>query len=262
MIYPIRLERKIEEKVQIRFHDATDLKDLVDKRAIFYDTETTGTRPGKDRVIEIAAYDPDRPGQEKSFCTLTHPECPIPPESTAISGITNEMVANAPPIRVALSSFLEFCSGDVCLIAHNNDAFDKLFLEAEFQRAQLKMPPWVFIDSLKWSRKYRSDLPRHSLQSLREVYGIAANQAHRALDDCIVLHQVFSRMVDDLSLDQIIDRLSTVPKIVRMPFGKHAGKNLTEVPKDYIAWLAGSGALDKPENALLRGTLEKLGRLP
>ena len=232
-------------------------------RTIFYDTETTGVRPGKDRVIEIAAYDPGTaPGEEKSFCTLTHPECPIPAESTKISGITDEMVATAPPIREALSAFLEFCSGDVVLIAHNNDAFDKLFLEAEFLRAGLKMPQWTFIDSLKWSRKYRSDLPKHSLQFLREVYGIQANQAHRALDDCIVLQQVFSRMVDDLSITQIIDLMSQTPKIVRMPFGKHAGKNLSEVPKDYIAWLAGSGAFDKPENALLRETLEKLGRLP
>lgn len=236
---------------------------FMNKRAIFYDTETTGTRPGKDRVIEIAAYDPGKEtGEAKSFCTLTYPDCPIPPESTTITGITDEMVANAPPIREALTAFLEFCAGDAVLIAHNNDAFDKLFLEAEFQRAGLKMPEWTYIDSLKWSRKYRSDLPRHSLQSLREVYGIASNQAHRALDDCIVLHQVFSRMVDDLTLNQIIDLLSKTPKIVRMPFGKHAGKNLSEVPKDYIAWLAGNGALDKPENALLRETFQKLGRLP
>lgn len=232
-------------------------------RPIYYDTETTGTRPGKDRVVEIAAYSPgDASGEEKSFCTFTYPDCPIPPEATAISGITDEMVKNAPPIRDALSAFAEFCSGDIVLIAHNNDAFDQLFLAAEFQRAGLKMPEWRFIDSLKWSRKYRSDLPRHSLQSLREVYGIQANQAHRALDDCIVLYQVFSRMVGDLTMEQIIDLLSKTPKIVRMPFGKHAGKNLTEVPKDYIAWLAGNGALDKPENALLRQTLEKLGRMP
>ena len=235
----------------------------MEMRTIFYDTETTGVRPGKDRVIEIAAYDPgNSPGQEKSFCTLTNPACPIPPDSTAISGITDEMVASAPPIREALTSFLEFCSGDVVLIAHNNDAFDKLFLEAEFQRAGLEMPQWTFIDSLKWSRKYRSDLPKHSLQFLREAYGISANQAHRALDDCIVLQQIFSRMVGDLKPNQILGLLSQTPKIVRMPFGKHAGKNLTEVPKDYIAWLAGSGALDKPENALLRDTFAKLGRLP
>jgi len=232
-------------------------------RTIYYDTETTGTRPGKDRVIEIAAFEPgDGSGEERSFCTFTHPECPIPPDSTAICGITDEMVKDAPKIKEAMAGFIEFCSGDVVLIAHNNDAFDKLFLEAECQRAGLKMPEWRFIDSLKWSRKYRSDLPRHSLQSLRELYGIPANQAHRALDDCKVLHQVFSRMVDDLTIPQILELLSQTPKIVRMPFGKHAGKNLSEVPKDYIAWLAGSGALDKPENGPLKAALEKLGKLP
>ncbi len=229
------------------------------KRTIFYDTETTGTKPGKDRIIEIAAFEP---AFEKSFCTLTHPECPIPPDATSISGINDEMVANAPKIAEALTAFLEFCSGDVVLIAHNNDAFDKLFLEAEFQRANLTMPKWAFIDSLKWSRKYRTDLPRHGLQHLREVYGIEANQAHRALDDCMILHQVFSRMVGDLSIDQIQDLLQKKTQITRMPFGKHAGKTLTDIPKDYLIWLSGSGALDKPDNALLKETLEKLGRLP
>jgi DNA polymerase-3 subunit epsilon len=233
------------------------------RKAIFYDTETTGTRPGKDRVVEIAAYSPKSAAEEEaSFCTLTNPECPIPQEAAAIHGISNEMVAGAPKIGEALRSFVDFCKGDVVLIAHNNDAFDKLFLEAEFQRAGLEMPKWVFIDSLKWARKYRSDLPRHTLQSLREVYGIEANQAHRALDDCTVLYEVFSRMVDDLSLDQILDLLSKSVKLDRMPFGKHAGKQLAEVPKDYVAWLAGSGALDKPDNIALRETFQKLGKLP
>src|SRR3990167_4364285 len=118
------------------------------KRAIYYDTETTGTRPGKDRVIEIAAFVPGEPGQEKSFCTFTNPECSIPAESSAISGITDAMVASAPLIRDAISSFLEFCGKDnVVLIAHNNDAFDRLFLDAEFQRAGLSMPvEWIFAD--------------------------------------------------------------------------------------------------------------------
>ena len=227
-------------------------------RAIYYDTETTGVKPGKDRVIEIAAYDP---ANEKNFCTFTNPECLIPAESTAISGITNEMVQGAPLIQEALSQFLDFCSGEVVLIAHNNDAFDKLFLQSEFQRASLKMPEWRFIDTLKWARKYRSDLPRHGLQVLREVYGVEANQAHRALDDCIVLYRVFSQMIDDLPMEKILELLSKETKLARMPFGKYAGKLLSEVPKNYIAWLASSGALDKPENASLKSTFETLGRL-
>lgn len=227
-------------------------------KPIFYDTETTGVKPGKDRIIEIAAFDPTH---DRTFCTFTNPECPIPAESTAITNITDDMVKDAPLIKEALSAFVEFCEGDVVLIAHNNDAFDKLFLEAEFARGGLPMPKWVFIDSLKWSRKYRSDLPRHSLQFLREAYGIEANQAHRALDDVIVLHQVFSRMVDDLEMKTILALLSQTGQVQRMPFGKHAGKLLSEVPKEYIRWLAKEGALDKKENAALKEMLEKLGVL-
>lgn len=227
-------------------------------RPIFYDTETTGIKAGKDRIIEIAAYDPTL---GKEFCTFTNPECPIPAESTAITNITDEMVKDAPLIREALSSFIEFCSGEVVLIAHNNDAFDKVFLEFEMERAGLKIPEWIYLDTLKWSRKYRSDLPRHSLQFLREAYGIEANQAHRALDDVIVLYKVFSKMVDDLSMKTILDLLSKNSQIVRMPFGKHAGKPLSEIPKDYVEWLSKNGALDKKENAVLKETFLKLGLL-
>lgn len=225
---------------------------------IFYDTETTGIKAGKDRIIEIAAYDAL---QDRTFCSFVNPECPIPAESTAITSITDEMVKEAPIIGEALKSFVAFCQGPVIMIAHNNDAFDQLFLQAEFERAGLAMPDWIFLDSLKWARKYRNDLPRHSLQSLREVYGIQANQAHRALDDVMVLHQIFSKMVDDLPWKTILELVKKTTQIARMPFGKHAGKMLTEIPKDYVEWLEKSGALDKKENLGLKETFQKLGHL-
>lgn len=227
-------------------------------KAIYYDTETTGVKPGKDRVIEIAAFDPKH---DRQFCTFINPEMAIPPESTAICHITNDMVKDAPLIKEALQAFVDFCEGEVVLIAHNNDAFDKLFLESEFARANLPMPKWEYIDSLKWARKYRNDLPRHSLQFLREAYGIEANQAHRALDDVIVLYQVFSRMTDDLNMKKIMELLTQSSGILRMPFGKHAGKLLHEVPKEYVKWLHREGALDKKENAQLKEMFEKLGVL-
>lgn len=227
-------------------------------RAIYYDTETTGVKPGKDRVIELAAYDPLN---DKTFCTLIHPGCPIPAESTAVCNITDEMVKNAPPFAEVIDNFLAFTEGDVVLIAHNNDAFDKLFLEEEFKRSSRTLPSWPFIDTLKWSRKYRTDLPRHSLQFLREAYKIEANQAHRALDDVIILHKIFSQMIDDLDLATVIHLLSQKQDITRMPFGKHQGKNLSEVPRDYVEWLDTSGALDKKENAELRSAFVTLGIL-
>lgn len=225
-------------------------------RPIFYDTETTGIRAEKDFIIEIAAYDPFL---NATFEKFVKPGCPIPPEATAIHHITNEMVANAPPFSEICEEFMSFCQGDVVLIAHNNDGFDYHFLKAEFGRSGKAIPPWKFLDSLKWARRYRRDLPRHTLQFLREIYGIPANNAHRALDDVVVLHQIFSYMTDDLSIDEIFGLLNTPRELQHMPFGKHQGTPLKQLPKDYVKWLAGSGAFDKPENNELKLSLEKLG---
>jgi DNA polymerase-3 subunit epsilon len=227
-------------------------------RPIYYDTETTGTRPDKDRIIEIAAFDPVR---NETFVKFVHPGCPIPPESTAITNITDEMVSNAPSFQVIGQMFIDFCGPDAVLIAHNNDRFDKLFLEAESARNNLVLPAWKYIDSLKWSRKYRSDLPSHALQNLREVYGIQANQAHRALDDVMVLYKIFSTMVDDLQMETILNLLSQPTDLSRMPFGKYQGRPLAEVPPDYVQWLKGNGAFDKPDNKELKEGFEKLGLL-
>lgn len=227
-------------------------------RPIYYDTETTGVRNDKDRIIELAAYDPV---ENRTFCRLINPGIPIPPEATAIHHISNEMVADAPTFKTIAEEFVAFCPEETVLIAHNNDAFDKLFMEQEFKRAGVEFPPYRFIDTLKWSRKYRSDLPRHTLQSLREVYGFASNQAHRALDDVIILHQVFAAMIDDLPIEKVMELLARPQILSKMPFGKHQGKMLADIPKDYVGWLAASGAFDKSENHELRDNFQKLGLL-
>lgn len=229
------------------------------KRPIYYDTETTGVKSDTDRIIEIAAYDPV---QDRSYVSFINPGMPIPPDSTAIHNITDEMVSDAPNFAQVGSEFAAFCEGDTVLIAHNNDAFDKKFLDAEFARADLPPPSWPYIDTLKWARKYRPDLPRHSLQHLREVYGFAANNAHRALDDVIILYKVFSAMIGDLSMETIMNLLAQEEVVRKMPFGKHKGALLQDVPKNYVLWLFENGALDKDENEGLKKGFAKLGVLP
>ncbi len=225
-------------------------------RPIFYDTETTGLSSESERIIEIAAYDPER---NRTMCQFIHPGRPIPPESTAIHHISDDMVKDAPPWADVGQQFIEFCEGDTILIAHNNDGFDVHFLRQEFKRNNMEMPPWKFLDSLKWARRYRPDLPNHKLQFLREIYGIVSNQAHRALDDVKVLAEVFYAMVDDLTIDAIYE-LMHKPRIIKsMPFGKHRGVALQDLPKDYLAWLVSTGSLDKEENASLKMTLAQLG---
>lgn len=227
-------------------------------RPIFYDTETTGIKAEKDRIIEIAAFDPVN---NLTFERLVNPLCPIPKEATAVHNITNEMVKEAPSFSEVGQQFIDFCSGDVVLIAHNNDAFDYHFLKAEFSRNQLSMPEWKFFDTLKWARRYLKQLPRHTLQFLREFYKIAANNAHRALDDVIVLHQVFKFMTDDLSMTECYQLLNAPRSLQHMPFGKYQGKPLKEVPKDYVAWMNTQGAFDKPENSELKTAFIQLNLL-
>jgi DNA polymerase-3 subunit epsilon len=239
---------------------------------IYYDTETTGLSPEKNRLVEIAFFNAVT---ERSFVSLINPKVPIPPEASAISGITDQMVADAPTFGELIPELLEFCEGQTVLIAHNNDAFDQPFLAAEFQRALHPMPQWNFIDSLKWARKYRPDLPRHSLQFLRGLFNIAENRAHRALDDVIVLKQVFELLTGNLSLEtvlQLLQRQGSARNIASsgtpapgqlhiMPFGKHQGKHLKDVPKNYIKWMQTSLLLDKTENTQLRAQLLELGLL-
>ena len=225
---------------------------------IYYDTETTGVRPAEDCIIEIAAFNAH---SKQEFSMLVNPGRPIPKEATAIHGISDEMVANAPSFAEVGQAFIDFVGEDGVLIAHNNDNFDRHFLDNEAARHNLVLPEWQMVDTLKWARKYRTDLPRHSLQFLRQIYNIEANNAHRALDDVKVLYQVFSQMIDDLSIETVLELISDEPKGDTMPFGKHQGKALSEVPPDYIKWLAKQGAFDKPENSNLKSAFEKLGSL-
>ncbi|HSX03704.1 MAG TPA: DUF3820 family protein [Rhabdochlamydiaceae bacterium] len=225
---------------------------------IYYDTETTGTRSDQDRIIEIAAYDAT---SNRTFNELINPGISIPKEASQIHHITDEMVQSALSFKEVGQAFIDFCGPNAFLIAHNNDSFDLPFLKTEMERHGLTLPKWNYIDSLKWSRKYRTDLPRHSLQHLREVYGIAANQAHRALNDVMVLYQVFSSMIDDLPIELVLNLLSKSTLTERMPFGKYQGRPLSEVPSNYVSWLKSSGAFDKQENNQLKESFEKLGLL-
>lgn len=225
-------------------------------RPIYYDTETTGVKTDKDRIVELAAFDPLN---NRTFEMLINPGCKIPLDASAIHKITDEMVANSPAFSEVASEFIRFCEGPVVLIAHNNDNFDMPLMRSEFSRHSMTFPTqWTFLDSLKWMRRYRPDLPRHTLQFLREIYGIAENNAHRALDDVKVLYQMFQSAIDDLTMEDVLALLSKPTTILHMPFGKYQGKPLQDVPADYLKWLIGSGAFEKPENQALKQCFEKL----
>lgn len=180
-------------------------------QAIYFDTETTGLSAQNERIIEIAAFNATT---NESFVRLINPQKPIPLEASQIHHITDEMVREAKTFKEVGREFLDFCQGDVALIAHNNIAFDLPFLKMELQRSGLTMPShWIFLDTLHWARYYRADLPKHALQYLRQIYAIAPNQAHRALDDVLVLKQVFELMTGDLPFSWVAEKLLQIQEL-------------------------------------------------
>lgn len=224
------------------------------KKIIYYDVETTGLKPDSDHIIEIAAYCPKT---DAFFCQFVNPERSIPEAATNISGITNEMVANAPNFAIIGEKFLQFCSFPAILIAHNNAAFDQLFLAAECKKHKLTLPDFLYIDTYMWAKKYRPDLPKHSLAYLAEIYNVPFNESHRALNDAKTLHKIFSLMIENLPMEVVCKLLQTT----LMPFGKYKGQHLQEIPKHYIRWLKENGIFDKPENQSLKNQFHSLGLL-
>jgi len=100
----------------------------------FFDLETTGIDVGKDRIVEIAIFKVFPNGNKESKTWLVNPTIPIPPQSTAVHGITNEKVANEPTF-VELSSQIYNMIKDSDLAGYNSDRFDIPLLAEEMLRA-------------------------------------------------------------------------------------------------------------------------------
>ncbi len=108
----------------------------LEKPLVVFDIESTGTSPRKDRIIELAAIKVMPDGSEESRCWLLNPTVPIPPETTAIHGISDEIVALCPTFADKAEEIFGFFLG--CdLSGFNADRFDIPCLEEEFARVGL-----------------------------------------------------------------------------------------------------------------------------
>jgi len=163
------------------------------KRAILFDTETTGLDPlTGDRVIEIAALElvGDLP-TGRHYHVLIDPERDIPEEASRVHGFTRGDLLGKPRFHEVAEGFLAFC-GDDPLIAHNA-RFDFGFLNAELARLDLpSLAMERMIDTLDIARDRFPGLP-NSLDALCRRFGIDLSErtTHNALLDCKLLAQVY-----------------------------------------------------------------------
>lgn len=152
------------------------------------DLETTGLDASKDAIIEIGAVKFNGGRIEKEWSTLINPQRPIPPFITQLTGISNDMVRNAPPINAVLQD-LEAFVGEAPILGHNVQ-FDLGFLRKQ------KLFRWnETIDTYDLAAVLMPSASRYNLGSLGQLLGILIPNSHRALDDARLTHAVYTELV-------------------------------------------------------------------
>lgn len=161
---------------------------------VAFDLETTGLRPGSDRILEIGAVRVSDGRIAGTWETLIDHGQPVPERITELTGITYEMTAGAPDLRTAVEGFLAF-AGDAVLLAHNIK-FDYSFMKqnvvnlgGDFERKG--------IDTLAIARVCLPQLPGRSLDQLAGWYHIPEEQHHRALDDALTAARLYRCLEDE-----------------------------------------------------------------
>jgi DNA polymerase-3 subunit epsilon len=156
---------------------------LNDADFVVVDLETTGWLADAASITEIGAVRLRAGRGVAEFSELVNPGGPIPPDITALTGITDAMVATAPPIEAVLPRFLDFAAGAV--LAAHNAPFDIGFLIAACERSGRPWPPRAVIDTAMLARLVLGPevVPDHKLATLSGHFGTRTGPCHRALAD-------------------------------------------------------------------------------
>lgn len=183
-------------------------------RLCFIDLETSGTRPTRDRITEIAAVPVDAGVVGTPLVTLIDPGVRIPEVITRLTGIDNPMLAGAPVFSRIAPELAALLDGRL-LVAHNA-RFDSGFLHNAYKRLGLNQR----LDSLctvKLSRKLDPQYRRHNLDSLIGRHQLKVTQRHRAWGDAAVLPLLLARWCQNHGTQAVLEALKAQRKALSLP---------------------------------------------
>ena len=189
---------------------------MLDRSLVFLDLETTGAGPQFDRITEIGLVEVDRGRLVGEWSSLVNPLRHIPPEIQDLTGITDEMVADAPGFDQLAPNLYARLEGKV-LVAHNA-RFDYGFLRHEFRRAGYRYVAQVLC-TVKLSRRLYPHERRHNLDSLIERHGLVCTERHRALADARVLWDFTQQLRERLGTDRVRSEVEELLRPPVMPTG-------------------------------------------
>lgn len=171
---------------------APSLRDL---RFAVVDVETTGSQPGLwDRITEIAIVPVEQGRVGEPWSQLVHPGRPIPPMITALTGISDQMVADAPRFAEIAGDVVTRLEGAV-FTAHNAP-FDRRFVDAELMRARGEQLAGTALCTVRLTRRLVPTLSRRSLDRVTSYFGIPIAARHRAAGDAVATAHVLVRLLE------------------------------------------------------------------
>ncbi|MDW3651171.1 MAG: 3'-5' exonuclease [Bacteroidia bacterium] len=189
--------------------------------AVIFDFETSGLSPNYgDRAIEIGAVRIKAGVVVDRFQQLMNPGFRISGFIESYTGISNDLLRDAPACEEVMEAFADFI-GDDNLVAHNA-SFDKRFLEAELERVGIHFKGNIACSMLLARRIYQR-APNHKLGTLVAYRNIQAEDVfHRALADSEMTSRLWLKMIEDLQSQYLLPPLSfaTMQKLSRTPKSK------------------------------------------
>lgn len=195
------------------------------------DTETTGL-DDPIGVVEIAWLKVDEDFGvvlDSEFSSLVNPEMPINCSAAGVHGVRECDIKKENPPTLAE---LPWPTDPVILVCHNV-AFDRPLVE----------PYLNIVDELctmRLARKTLPDSPDHKLQTLSCFCELSRELAHRALGDVLTVTWLLDYIAEgmEMSFDELMELSKQRFIFQQMPFGKHKGLNMQDVPKSYLGWLS------------------------
>jgi DNA polymerase-3 subunit epsilon len=191
---------------------------LADCAFAVVDVETTGTRAsGDDRVTEIAVVVVHGDRTELALDSLVNPGRPISPQVSALTGITDDMVAGAPTFDMLADAVLGALAGRV-FVAHNAP-FDWAFVDAELRRTRALALDGPRLCTVRLSRRLVHGLPSHALDQVTAHFNLDNGARHRAAGDALVTAEIFRRLLA-LAAEQGVQTMDDLDRML----AKRAGR--------------------------------------
>ena len=218
---------------RIAVHGAQD-QDF-DDEIVCFDIETTGLKVTREAITEIGAVVLKNGKITETFQTFVNPGRRLTPEIIGLTGITDAMLADAPPLKEALTAFLQFVNGRV-LAAHNAE-FDISFIRAGCRKVGLEFEP-TYIDSLILAQNLLPELHKYKLDIVAEHLDLPAFNHHRASDDAgmvgYMLVPFFEKMRRELGISRLQEINGEMEKLRPLGGGSRHPKHIIILAKNKL----------------------------